>query len=50
MFGSVGMTEVLVVLAVLAVLFGPKHLPKIGRSWGEALRELRNLGKAIEED
>ena len=50
MFGSIGTTEIAVVLLVLLVLFGPKQLPKIGRAWGEGLRELRNIGKAIEED
>ncbi len=50
MFGSIGMTEVLLVLGVALFIFGPKQLPKIARSWGEGLREFRNIGKAIDGD
>ncbi len=50
MFGSIGVTEVLVVLAVAAFLFGPKLLPKLGQSLGEGIKEFRNVGREIRKD
>lgn len=49
-----GPWEVLVILIVALIIFGPKNLPKIGRSLGKSIREFKNatneLTSAIEED
>ena len=49
MIGSLGMTELLVVLALAALIFGPSRLPKLGKAMGETIKEFRGVGKAIEE-
>ena len=49
MLGSMGMTEVLVILAIVALLFGPSQLPKLGKAMGETIKEFRGVGKAIRE-
>lgn len=49
MFG-LGMMEVGIIGAVLALLFGPSQLPKLGRSIGETIKEVRGIGKALEAD
>jgi sec-independent protein translocase protein TatA len=41
---DIGPGEVLIVLAVVLVVFGSSQLPKLGRSLGEALREVREWG------
>ena len=41
MIGNIGAAEVLVVLALALVIFGPKKLPEIGRSFGKTLHEFR---------
>ena len=41
MFGSVGGMEILVVLVLALLLFGPRKLPQIGRTVGKALSEFR---------
>jgi sec-independent protein translocase protein TatA len=38
---NLGVTELLIVLAVVLLLFGSTRLPKLARSLGEASRELR---------
>jgi sec-independent protein translocase protein TatA len=38
MFGSLGAPELLVVLVVVLVVFGPGKLPKLGKSLAEAIR------------
>lgn len=41
MFGSLGAPELLVILVVALLVFGPKKLPDLGRSLGEAIRGFR---------
>ncbi len=50
MFGSLGATEIGVILLIVIILFGAKRLPQLGRSVGEGIREFRNVGKAILND
>ena len=50
MLGSIGPMEIGILLVIVLILFGPKRLPQLGRSVGEALRELRNVGKQINDE
>ncbi len=45
--GKLGTTELLVILAIVLVIFGPKALPKLGRSMGKTLGSFR---KGLKED
>jgi len=50
MFG-IGMTELLVILAIVLVIFGANKLPEIGKGMGEAIgnfKKAMNEGKAID--
>ena len=38
---NIGPLEVLVVLIIALVVFGPKRLPELGRSLGKGIREFR---------
>lgn len=38
---NVGPVELVMVLAVALLIFGPKRLPQLGRSLGGGLRELK---------
>jgi sec-independent protein translocase protein TatA len=42
---SLGFPEILVILIIALVLFGPRKLPEVGRSLGRAMRELRNAAR-----
>jgi sec-independent protein translocase protein TatA len=42
MFG-VGWSEILVLTMIVLLFMGAERLPEIGRSLGEAIREIRNL-------
>lgn len=50
---GMGMPELLIILAVILLIFGPKNLPKLGASLGKTVKNLREgMGggeKAIEE-
>ena len=41
MFSQIGMTEILVILVVVLLLFGAKRLPEIGSSMGKGIREFK---------
>jgi sec-independent protein translocase protein TatA len=49
---GIGIWEILVLLGVLLLVFGPKRLPEMGRSLGSGVRELRESlsGKAEEPE
>jgi sec-independent protein translocase protein TatA len=47
-FGSVGIWEVILILAVLLLVFGAKRLPEIGSALGKGIREFKGSIRDIE--
>ena len=39
--GNIGLGEILVLVLVVLILFGPNKLPELGKSLGKALGEFR---------
>lgn len=46
--GRLGFTELLVILAIVLLLFGPKKLPELARSLGQAMKEFKKGQEDIE--
>jgi TatA/E family protein of Tat protein translocase len=44
MFGTIGGPELLLVLVIALIVFGPRQLPEIGKSLGRMLVEFRRAG------
>ena len=42
LFQSIGVWEILLLLLVLLLVFGPKRLPEMGRSLGRGMREFKD--------
>jgi sec-independent protein translocase protein TatA len=42
MLGNIGPLEIIVVLIIALVVFGPKRLPELGSSLGRGIREFRD--------
>ena len=42
MLHGVGVPELLIVLAIALIIFGPKKLPEVGRSLGRGMREFKD--------
>ena len=41
MFRSIGWQELLIVLVIVLLLFGPKRLPQLGKTLGKTMKSLR---------
>jgi sec-independent protein translocase protein TatA len=51
MLGNIGPLEIVVVLIIALIVFGPKRLPELGRSLGRGIREFRgSLGGDHDDD
>ncbi len=50
--GGIGLPELIIVLVILLVIFGPKRLPGLGRSLGSGMREFKDSisGRTKAED
>lgn len=48
---NIGLPEILIVLVIVLVIFGPKRLPDLGRSLGSGMREFKDsvTGKGGED-
>ena len=49
---GIGVTELIIVLVIVLIIFGPKRLPSMGRSLGSGMREFKDSisGKHQDED
>ncbi len=52
MFNSIGPTELIIVLVIVLLIFGPKRLPGLGRQLGAGMREFKDSfsGKGGSDD
>lgn len=47
---NIGPAEILVILVVALLVFGPHKLPEIGRQVGQAMRELRRVQASLRDE
>jgi sec-independent protein translocase protein TatA len=50
MFDNIGGSEILVVLFIVFIFFGPKKLPELGKNIGKGIREFRNAMNSVQRD
>ena|SRR5207244_4213279 len=54
MFGSIGMPELIIILVIALIIFGPRKLPELGRSLGRSINEFKKasneLRSSLEEE
>jgi len=50
MFQRIGLSELLVLFAILLLLFGAKRVPDIAESLGKALRKFRNASSSSDSE
>ncbi|WZL72502.1 twin-arginine translocase TatA/TatE family subunit [Clostridiaceae bacterium 35-E11] len=47
---SLGLPELLVILVIALIVFGPKKLPEMGRALGTSIKEFKKATKEIKKD
>jgi len=48
--GPLGGWEVIVILLVVLIIFGPSKLPQMGQALGKAIREFKKAGKELKSE
>ena len=46
-FGSIGMPELMIILVIALIIFGPRKLPELGRSLGRSLKEFKRASNEL---
>lgn len=47
MFGPIGMPELIVIMLLALLIFGPRKLPELGRSLGRSLGEFKRASNEL---
>ena len=47
MFGSIGMPELIIILVIRVIIFGPRKLPELGRSLGRSIGEFKKASNEL---
>lgn len=50
MFNSIGPMELIIVLVIVLLIFGPKRLPGLGRQLGSGMREFKDSIQGKDRD
>ncbi|MEW6183685.1 MAG: twin-arginine translocase TatA/TatE family subunit [Bacillota bacterium] len=50
MFPGIGGTELILILALALIIFGPNKLPEVGRALGKTIREFRRSTRDISDN
>jgi len=50
MFGSLGLPELLIILAIVVLIFGVNKLPRLGKGLGEGIKNFKDSVKSGDND
>lgn len=50
MFGTLGLPELLIILAIVILIFGVNKLPKLGKGLGQGIRNFKDSVKNSDTD
>jgi TatA/E family protein of Tat protein translocase len=47
MFGPIGMPELIIILVIALIIFGPRKLPELGKSLGRSINEFKKASNEL---
>lgn len=47
---NIGAAELMMIVVVALLVFGPRKLPELGRTVGQALREVRRTTRSVSDE
>jgi len=50
MFGSLGATEIILIIVAIVLLFGAKKIPELAQGVGKGMKEFKKAVKEVEDD
>ncbi|MBI1931552.1 MAG: twin-arginine translocase TatA/TatE family subunit [Ignavibacteriales bacterium] len=50
MFGSLGATEIILIIVAIILLFGAKKIPELAQGVGKGMKEFKKAIKEVEDD
>ncbi|HHV18658.1 MAG TPA: twin-arginine translocase TatA/TatE family subunit [Thermoanaerobacterales bacterium] len=50
MFGKIGLGELILILIIVLIIFGPKKLPEIAKALGNSLQEFKKASKELKQN
>ena len=50
MFGQIGMSELLVILVIVLLVFGPKKIPELARGLSRGLNEFKRAAEDVKQE
>lgn len=47
MFGSLGIPELIIIMAIALIIFGPRKLPELGKALGQTIKEFKKGSSSL---
>lgn len=48
--GPVGWNELIVILVIVLIIFGPRRLPELAEAMGKSIRKFKQASREVEEE
>jgi len=49
-FGSIGMTELIIIFTIILLIFGGKKLPELAKGLGKGIREFKKATREVQQE
>jgi len=50
MFGNVGWNELVIILVIVLIIFGPRRLPELAEALGKSIRKFKEASREVQEE
>lgn len=50
LIGPIGWNELVVILVIVLIIFGPRRLPELAEAFGKSIRKFKSASRDVEEE